>query len=96
MDLHGSGLVGLLGDCCCRIAVTLKFPIKVGQNEGGEEAAVSSLTIWRRKARRLCLPESFQFSPFQFSLAMLGSLSGICSRLEIGFLDEVAPAFLPI
>ena len=50
----------------------------------------------RRRVRSLNLPQSFRFSPFQFSLAMLGSFSGICSRSEICFFDEVAPAFVAI
>jgi len=46
--------------------------------------------------RAFGLLQSFRFSPFQFSLAMFGSFNGICSRLELCFLDEVAPAFVPI
>jgi hypothetical protein len=64
---------------------------------GAVEAAVSSLTVWRRRkgwSHRLL--RSFQFSPFQFSLAMLGSFRGVGSSLQIYFLDEETPAFVPV
>jgi hypothetical protein len=75
---------------------TLKVPNRTGRNEGAEGAAGSSLTARRRKLRSLCLAQSLRFSPFQFVLAMLGRFGGIGPRLEIRFLDKVAPAFVPI
>ena len=57
---------------------------------------VSSLRVWRRGDVSLRFLQRFQFSPFQFCLALLRGFSGVCSGLEIAFLDEVASALMPI
>ena len=57
---------------------------------------VSSRRVWRREDGGLRFLQCFQFSPFQFRLATLGGFSGVCSRLQIGFLNEVAPALMLI
>lgn len=57
---------------------------------------ISSLIIWRRKARRLRILQSFQFSTFQFGLAVLGGFGGIDSGSQAAFLKEVAPSLMAI
>ena len=57
---------------------------------------VSSLGVWRREDGSRRFLQCFRFSPFQFGLATLRGFNGVCSSLEIGFLDEVAPALMPI
>ena len=57
---------------------------------------VSSVRIVRREKGRLCFLQSLRFSLLQFRLALLGSFYGICSRQQIGFFDEVAPALMAI
>jgi len=53
--------------------------------EGLTEARLESLT-----------PPGLWFLVFQFRLAMLGGFNGARTSLEIGFLNEVAPALMPI
>jgi len=57
---------------------------------------ISSLGIWRRKARRLCILQSLRFSTFQFGLAVLGGFAGIGSGNQAAFLNEVAPPLMTI
>ena len=58
------------------------------------EDRVSSLTVWKRRLRKVA--QSVRFPPLQFGLAMSGGLGGIGPGLEIDSLDEVAPAFVPV
>lgn len=57
---------------------------------------ISFLRIWREDDRSRRISQGFRFSPFQFGLATLSGFCRICSGLEISFLNEVAPAFMPI
>lgn len=57
---------------------------------------ISSLGIWRRKARRLFILQGFRFSTFQFGLAVLGGFGGIGSGNQAAFLNEVAPSRMTI
>jgi RNA polymerase sigma factor (sigma-70 family) len=52
--------------------------------------------IRRRGVRSFCFRQSPRFSPFQFRLAQLSCFRGICPSLEGSFLNEVAPALMPI
>ena len=54
-----------------------------------------SKRLTKAQSKLFTLP-GFRFSPFQFGLTALSSFNGVCSRLKIGFLKEVAPAFVPI
>jgi len=60
------------------------------------QLSISSLGIWRRKVRWLCILQSFRFSTFQFGLAVLGGFGGIGSGNQAAFLNEVAPSRMTI
>ncbi len=57
---------------------------------------ISSLGIWRREVRRLCILQSFRFATFQFGLAVLGGFGGIGSGSQAACLNEVAPSRMTI
>jgi len=44
----------------------------------------------------LRFPQRLRFSYFQLRLAPAGGFCGVCSRLQFGFLQEVAPALVAI
>ncbi len=46
--------------------------------------------------RRLGILQRLRLSYFQFRLAPVSGFGGVCSRLLIGFLDEVAPSLVAI
>jgi len=56
----------------------------------------SSLGVSGRGNLELHFSERFQLSCLQVRLAKTSSFRGICSRLQIGFLKEVAPALVAL
>jgi hypothetical protein len=50
----------------------------------------------RREDGSLGFLQRFRFSRFQFGLPTSGGFSRVCSSFKLGFLDEVAPALMPI
>ena len=77
------------------VGVPISSETLCGQEES-PASAISSLRIWRKEVRSLCLPQSFRFAPFQFGLATSGGINRVSSSLKISFFNEVAPTLMPI